>query len=88
MRQVIGVFEAGERKGTYWRIRIDIADNGLADALPCPLEKTLALALAKTRLKRLDPVVQERLINWGYAVCDAKIRRWVAPTEATAAGFP
>lgn len=43
VRQVIGAFEAGERKGTYWRIRTDIAEYGLADALPCPLEKTLAL---------------------------------------------
>jgi hypothetical protein len=29
------------------------------------------LAETKTRLKRLDSVVQERLINWGYAICDA-----------------
>jgi NTE family protein len=49
----------------------------LPDALPCALEKTLALAQTKTRLKRLDGDVQERLINWGYAVCDAAMRRWV-----------
>lgn len=72
-----GAFQSGERKGTYWGIRTDIADYGLADALPCPLEKTLLLAQTKTRLKRLDAVVQERLINWGYAVCDAAMRRWV-----------
>jgi NTE family protein len=88
VRQVIGAFEAGERKGTYWGIRTDIADYGLANALPCPLEKTLALAQTKTRLKRLDAVVQERLINWGYAVCDAGMRRWMEPGLGASAGFP
>jgi len=36
VRQVIGAFEAGERKGTYWGIRTDIADYGVPDTLPCP----------------------------------------------------
>jgi NTE family protein len=86
-RQVIGAFEAKERKGSYWGIRTDIMEYRLADALPCPLEKTLALAQTKTRLKRLDSVVQERLINWGYAVCDAAMRRWVEPAAAKPGGF-
>jgi NTE family protein len=88
VRQVIGAFEAGERKGTYWGIRTDIKDYGLADALPCPLDKTLALAQMKTRLQRLEPPAQERLINWGYAICDAAMRRWVEPALAAPAGFP
>jgi NTE family protein len=88
VRQVIGAFEAQERKGTYWGIRTDIADYKLADALPCPFDKTLALAATKTRLKRLEPVVQERLINWGYAVCDAAMRRWVEPAVSAPGGFP
>ncbi len=88
VRQVIGAFEASERKGTYWGIRTDIADYGLADALPCPLEKTLALAQTKTRLKRLEPVVQERLINWGYAVCDVAMRKWVEPGATAPTRFP
>jgi NTE family protein len=88
VRQVIGAFEARERKGTYWGIRTDIADYGLADALPCPLEQTLALAQTKTRLKRLDAVVQERLINWGFAICDAAMRKWVEPTAIPPVAFP
>lgn len=59
------------------RIRTNFADYGLAEALPCPLEKTLAPAQTKTRLKRLDGAIQERLINWGYAICDAAMRRCV-----------
>jgi NTE family protein len=29
----------------------------------------------ETRLKRLDDTTQDRLINWGYAVCDAALRK-------------
>jgi NTE family protein len=87
-RQVVGAFEAGSRTGAYWGIRTSIGDYGLADALPCPEEQTLALAATATRLKRMDAVVQERLINWGYAVCDAAMRRHVDPTLPSPAGFP
>ena len=45
------------------------------DPLPCPFDRTTALAETKTRLNRLDAALQERLINWGYAVCDAAMRR-------------
>lgn len=87
-RQVIGAFEAGNRKGAYWGIRTSIGDYGLADALPCPEEQTLALAATATRLKRMDDVLQDRLINWGYAVCDAAMRRYVDPTLPPPARFP
>ena len=87
-RQVIGSFLAQERKGTYWGIRTDISAYELPDPLPCPLAKTTALAETKTRLQRLDPLVQERLINWGYAVCDAAMRRWVVPGHPPPSGFP
>jgi NTE family protein len=65
------------RKGAYWGIRTHIADYGLTDALPCPPARTMALAEIPTRLKRLDDTLQERLINWGYAVCDAALRKHV-----------
>jgi NTE family protein len=76
-RQVIDSFKSGARKGAYWGIRTNINDYGLPDPLNCPFERTLALAETPTRLKRLDDAVQERLINWGYAVCDAALRRHV-----------
>lgn len=87
-RQVIEAFEAGTRKGTYWGIRTNIADYGLADALACPYAKTTLLASIATRLKRLEPETQERLINWGYAVCDAALRRHVDNELPAPAGFP
>ncbi len=87
-RQVIGAFEAGERRGAYWGIRTDISDYGLSDALPAPVTKTLVLAQTKTRLKRLDPAIQDRIINWGYAVCDAAMRKWVERGVNNPAAFP
>jgi NTE family protein len=48
----------------------------------------LALAAVPTRLARMEPEHQERLINWGYAICDAALRRHVDPAVARPAGFP
>jgi NTE family protein len=92
-RQLIDSYKAAEgdsnrRSGTYWGIRTNIADYGLSDPLPCPYQRTLVLAQTPTRLKRLDEALQERLINWGYAVCDAALRRHVDPMIPKPAGFP
>jgi NTE family protein len=92
-RQLIDSFEAGKndsirREGAYWGIRTDIAEYQLPDAMPCPLERTTELAETPTRLKRLDDERQERVINWGYAVCDAALRRRLDPPPAMPAGFP
>lgn len=78
-RQTISAFRAGVREGAYWGIRTNIDDYHLNSALPCPHERTMELAATPTRLKRLDANRQERLINWGYAVCDAAIRVHVVP---------
>ena len=87
-RQLIESYESGARKGTYWGIRTNIADYQLPDALDCPFDQTTELAETPTRLKRMDDDLQERLINWGYAVCDAALRRHVDPSLAKAAAFP
>ena len=48
----------------------------------------MLLALEPTRLKQIAPAIQERLINWGYGVCDAAIRKHVAPQSTAPAAFP
>jgi NTE family protein len=87
-RQVIDSYKSGARKGAYWGIRTNIADYQLTDALDCPHDRTLALAETPTRLKRVDDAVQERLINWGYAVCDAALRKHVKPDLPKPSNFP
>jgi NTE family protein len=74
--------------GAYWSIRANIADYGLPDALPCPFQATQRLAAAPTRLAKFAPLLQERLINWGYAVSDAAIRRYVDSSIEPAQAFP
>jgi len=36
-----------------------------------------ALAEVPTRLKALEESVIESLINWGYAIADTAVRKWV-----------
>jgi NTE family protein len=88
VRQLIDQYQKGGRAGGYWGIGTDIADFGLANALPCPHDKTQAIAAVPTRLKGLDEADQERLINWGYAVCDAAVRKYVNPSLPAPTAFP
>ena len=56
------------------------ADFELEKSLPCPFERTMALAQIATRLRRMSDGQQDRLINWGYAVTDAALRKHVDPS--------
>jgi NTE family protein len=88
-RQVVGSLQAGLRRGAYWRTRSDIAAFPAPDALACPPARTLLLAQTPTRLKALDDTLQERLINWGYALADAAVRGYVEPgLHAPPSSFP
>lgn len=87
-RQAIASYQMHLRQGTYWGMRTDICDYKLPTALLCPHKQTLVLANTPTRLKKMDPQLQDRIINWGYAVCDAAIRTHVDPTAPAPAGFP
>jgi NTE family protein len=88
-RQVVSGYLNGDRQGTYWGIRSHIGDYGPpAGSLPCPDASALRLAQTATRLKAMDGKLQEQLINWGYAICDAGMRRWVEPDSQPPADFP
>ncbi|HEV8250091.1 MAG TPA: patatin-like phospholipase family protein [Gaiellaceae bacterium] len=87
-QQVIGLYKLGLRDGAYWGIRSHIEDYALADALPCDPVLTTRLADTPTRLAKMDPALQERLINWGYAVTDAALRAHVDTSLPVPGGFP
>ena len=76
------------RKGTYWGTYVDILNYKLDSALDCPSDKTLQLANLPTRLWTFSKEHQERLINWGYACCDAAMRKHVDPKLPNNAKFP
>lgn len=87
-RQVIGGLAAGAREGAYWSIWSEVADFRLADALDAPDARAKELAHVSTRLKKLDARTQERLVNWGYAICDTAIRKHVRPGTPPPAALP
>lgn len=87
-RQLIDAFEKRERQGAYWGVTTNIANYELTDALGADFGRTTALAETPTRLKRMEEGLQDRLINWGYAVCDAAIRKHYWPGRGPAPALP
>lgn len=87
-RQLIAAFRSKLRKGAYWSTWTDIGEYAVDLPLPCPRERTRELAETPTRLKRLSDEQQERLINWGYAVCDAALRAYLDAPPAAPKSFP
>lgn len=87
-RQVISSFVQGTRTGAYWGIWTDIENYQVQTPLPCPIDKTAELAGTPTRLKGMDEQLQNRLMNWGYSVCDAAMRKHVMPGWTAPSGFP
>ncbi|SFA82257.1 NTE family protein [Amycolatopsis marina] len=87
-RALLESYTDGTLGGAYWGSYSDIANYGLPDTLAAPVERTLELAKVPTRLHTTPAVLQERLINWGYAICDAGMRRWVAPSAPPPTAYP
>lgn len=87
-RELLGDFTSGGRSGTFWGLRTNIADYGLTDSIAADFTATQSLAATPTRLRRMPKSLQERLINWGYAVSDAALRRWVDHQISPPRGLP
>jgi NTE family protein len=87
-RQVVGGLAAKLRAGAYWSIWSHVADFELPDALPADEKATKALAQISTRLGKLDDAHQEKLINWGYVICDTAMRKHVIPGTPPPASLP
>ena len=83
-RTIVELYKKGVRDGSYWGIGTNILNYELADALVCPFDVTTKLAETATRLSKMDDQLQKQLIDWGYAVCDAAMRKHVLPPGAPA----
>ena len=77
-----------ERRGAFWSIDADLAAFPAPDTLPCPAAKTRKLAAIDTDLGEKSARTQERLINWGYAACDAALRSYVSRAWPAPRDFP
>lgn len=90
-RMIIEELEALRLKGAMWRIGTRIDDFQLEDAMICDSERTMAIQNMRTRLNTFNEREQCELINWGFALCDAAMRKrvqsgarptaWPAPGE-------
>lgn len=67
------------RKGAYWGIHSKVSDFNLPDPFPFPEKEAEVAAATPTRLKALSNQDQERLINWGYVICDTAVRKYYNP---------
>jgi NTE family protein len=82
-RQAVVSFIDGRRTGAYFGIRSHVRDFGLKDPIATPSDEAVnALAGISTRLSSLNPQVQERLINWGYVICDTALRAHVDTAQS------
>jgi NTE family protein len=73
-RTLIDSYKRGDHTGTFWGRhgfrRLQARDR--SPEVPDPRARTLAKI--PTRLEKMPRDVQNRLMNWGYAICDAALR--------------
>lgn len=86
-RRLIDDFKnpATGREGAYWGIRSEIADYRFHDPMTQDSELTRSLCRIRTQLDPFSEAEQGHLINWGYAMCDLAIRKWL-PALGTGKG--
>lgn len=84
LRQIVEGYKRGKagtpggRSGALWAIRTPYGDYPKrADDIVAEPKRTEELALVGTHMRGLDPVIARRLVNWGYAICDAALRSYV-----------
>jgi len=87
-RMLIDGYESKRYSGCYWGMRTNISAYKTEKCLPVPIDQTRSLAQIPTRLRHLPDLLQDKLINWGYSVCDAAMRRWVCPDALPPDNFP
>lgn len=92
-RRLMDDFEAGVTSGAYWGIGTTIANyrlekHGRREPLTEDNVRTEAMASIRTRLNKFDEKEQGELINWGYALTDAAMRRHVLDPEPVAGTWP
>ncbi|HDS30385.1 MAG TPA: hypothetical protein ENN67_05005 [Firmicutes bacterium] len=59
----------------WWRNSDRIDSYGIENTLMSDSETTASLGRMRTRLNRFSETEQKLLINWGYTLCDAAIKK-------------
>lgn len=76
-RWLVDDFLKKTRRGAYWGIRSHVRDFQLPDPIVGDSELVASLAHIRTQLDPFSEEEQGHLINWGYAICDTALRRWL-----------
>jgi NTE family protein len=87
-RLLVQLYKSAEHDGAYWGIGTPIGRYQVPDALPVPPDITTRLAKVRTRLNPFTEAEQCSLINLGYALCDAAVRKYGHPPSTVAPGWP
>jgi NTE family protein len=87
-RYLIELVKLRGQKAAYWGIDTEYGKYPAAGKLPCSPARTGGLKDIRTRLNAFDRTEQETLINWGYALCDAAMRSFIATTAAAPTQWP
>ena len=87
-RALIADFQGQRRAGTYWGITTQINDYQLQDAITIDKPATSRLKTIATRLTAFPESDRAQLVNWGYALADAALRKHVTQILPAGAGKP
>lgn len=92
-RKLISDYVAGRTDGGYWGIgtkigKYKLKEQGLRAPLTADNDTTDSMACVRTRLNKFNDKEQGRLMNWGYALADAAMRRHVLDPEPLAGSWP
>ncbi len=87
-RQLISEFKNHVRGGSYWGIATHIDNYKLSNAVVKDNSTTASLQKIRTRLDKFSEKEQGQLINWGYALADAALRRHVIKESIPAGTWP
>lgn len=87
-RSVIEDYVNKSHSGTYWGIKTEINNYQLADALVKDNDLTKSFQSVRTRLNSFLDEEQGHLINWGYALADAALRKHVYQQALKPKGWP
>jgi NTE family protein len=75
-------------EGTYWGITTTISKYCLGDSLPCDIKASELMAAVPTSLSKMSDETRGGLVNWGYALADAAIRKHVPNIKVTGSCEP
>jgi NTE family protein len=82
-RQIVEAFASRQRAGAFWSLTSRLEDYTGAKIPPGMIDNE-GLDVIATRYATIDSRTQQRLINWGYVICDAAMRTHMGATDLEA----